>query len=209
MTTKVFVPRDAASLSIGAEAVAVAIATEATRRSVPIQLVRNGTRGLQWLEPLVEVATPAGRRAYGPVTAREVASLFDADFITGGSHPLSLGLTEEIALLKNQQRLTFARVGIVDPTSIEDYLAHDGYAGLRRALTMDPAAIVQAVTDSGLRGRGGAAFPTGIKWKTVLDQPPQQVRRKLAHVIGHRRAQRQDRKSANARIGHAFFELFA
>lgn len=174
MTTKVFVPRDAASLSIGAEAVAVAVATEATRRSVPIQLVRNGTRGLQWLEPLVEVATPAGRQAYGPVTAREVASLFDADFITGGSHPLSLGLTEEIPLLKNQQRLTFARVGIVDPTSIEDYLAHDGYAGLRRALTMDPAAIVQAVTDSGLRGRGGAAFPTGIKWKTVLDQPPQQ-----------------------------------
>jgi formate dehydrogenase iron-sulfur subunit len=174
MTTQVFVPRDAASLSIGAEAVAIAIAAEATRRGVPIQLVRNGTRGLQWLEPLVEVATPAGRHAYGPVMARDVASLFDANFVAGGSHPLSLGLTEDIPLLKNQQRLTFARVGVVDPTSIEDYLAHDGYAGLRRALTMAPAAIVQAVTDSGLRGRGGAAFPTGIKWKTVLDQPPQQ-----------------------------------
>jgi formate dehydrogenase iron-sulfur subunit len=174
MTTKVFVPRDAASLSIGAEAVAIAIAREATRRKEPIQLVRNGTRGLQWLEPLVEVETPAGRQAYGPVTTRDVASLFDAGFVTGGSHPLSLGPTEEIPLLKNQQRLTFARVGIVDPTSIEDYVAHDGYAGLRRALAMEPTAIVQAVTDSGLRGRGGAAFPTGIKWKTVLDQPPQQ-----------------------------------
>jgi formate dehydrogenase iron-sulfur subunit len=174
MRTTVYVPRDAASLSIGAEAVAQAIAAEAERRSAPIQLVRNGTRGLQWLEPLVEVVTSAGRHAYGPVRANDVASLFDAGFLTGGSHPLHLGLTEEISFLKRQQRLTFARVGVVDPISVEDYIAHGGYTALRRALAMAPAEIVQAVTDSGLRGRGGAAFPTGIKWKTVLDQPPQQ-----------------------------------
>jgi formate dehydrogenase iron-sulfur subunit len=174
MRTTVYVPRDAAALSIGAEAVATAIAAEATRRSVPVQLVRNGTWGLQWLEPLVEVGTPAGRQAYGPVRVRDVASLFDAGFLSGGAHSLHLGLTQEIPFLKRQQRLTFARVGLIDPVNIEDYIANEGYAGLRRALAMSPAEIVQAVTDSGLRGRGGAAFPTGIKWKTVLDQPSQQ-----------------------------------
>src|SRR6267143_4187276 len=101
----------------------------------------------------------------------DVAGLFDADFLNGGSHALSLGATEEIPWLKGQQRLTFERVGIIDPTSVADYVTHGGYQGLTRALSMEPAAIVQAITTSGLRGRGGAAFPTGIKWKTVLDQP--------------------------------------
>jgi formate dehydrogenase iron-sulfur subunit len=174
MTTKIYVPRDAAALSLGAEAVAKAIAAEAARRSVPVTIVRNGSRGLTWLEPLVEVETPAGRVAYGPVDAGDVPSLFDANFLAGGQHALSQGLTEEIPLFKNQQRLTFARVGVIDPVSVEDFIAHGGYEGLRRALAMSPAEIVQAVTDSGLRGRGGAAFPTGIKWKTVLDQPAQQ-----------------------------------
>ncbi len=174
MRTTVYVPRDAAALSIGAERVAKAIATEAERRNAPIHLVRNGTRGLQWLEPLVEVVTSSCRHAYGPVQAEDVASLFDAGFLTGAAHALHLGLTQEIPFLKSQQRLTFARVGIIDPVDLEDYIAHEGYAGLKRAIEMSPAEIVQAVTDSGLRGRGGAAFPTGIKWKTVLDQPPTQ-----------------------------------
>src|SRR5690606_20279678 len=108
---------------------------------------------------------------YGPVGTQDVASLFEAQFLQGGVHPLCRGLTEEIPQLKNQQRLTFARVGVIDPVDLEDYIAHGGYAGLRRALEMTPAQIVQEVTDSGLRGRGGAAFPTGLKWKTVLDQP--------------------------------------
>src|SRR5690606_36547845 len=150
--------------------VARAIAAEAESRGTPIRLVRNGSRGLQWLEPLVEVATPNGRLAYGPVSTRDVVSLFDAQFLQGGAHPLCRGLTEEIPQLKNQQRLTFARVGVIDPVDLEDYIAHGGYAGLRRALEMTPAQLVQEVTDSGLRGRGGAAFPTGLKWKTVLDQ---------------------------------------
>jgi len=170
MSATIYVPRDAAALSLGAEATARAIGTEAHRRSCPLRIVRNGSRGMHWLEPLVEVSMPRGRHAYGPVTAADVPGLFDAGFLEGGTHALGHGLTEDIPYLKSQQRLTFARVGIIDPVDIEDYRAHGGYAGLRAALDMAPAAIVQAVTDAGLRGRGGAAFPTGIKWQTVLDQ---------------------------------------
>jgi len=168
MNYKVYIPRDSSALSMGAEKVAIAIALEAKKRGLEIDIVRNGSRGLYWLETMVEVVTDKGRMAYGPVRAKNVAGLFDADFLNGKSHALSLGLTEEIDWLKKQQRLTFARVGITDPVSLDDYLAHDGYKGLKNALNMSGTDIVQAVTDSGLRGRGGAAFPTGIKWKTVL-----------------------------------------
>jgi formate dehydrogenase iron-sulfur subunit len=174
MSIDVYVPRDASALSLGAEEVARAIDREARTRRADVRLIRNGSRGLYWLEPMVEVVTAAGRMAYGPVKPADVAGLFAADFLRGAKHALSQGLTEEIPYLKSQQRLTSARVGVIDPTSIADYVAHGGYAGLRRALSMTQAEIVQAVLDSGLRGRGGAAFPTGIKWKTVLDQPPTQ-----------------------------------
>jgi formate dehydrogenase iron-sulfur subunit len=168
---QVFVPRDSAALSMGADETAQAIAEEAARRGLAVELIRNGSRGLLWLEPLVEVGTPEGRLAYGPVAAGAVAGLFDAGFLQGGKHPLSLGVTEEIPYLKNQTRLTFARVGITDPVNLEDYVKHDGYRGLKAALALEPAAIVAAVTSSGLRGRGGAAFPAGIKWNTVLNAP--------------------------------------
>jgi formate dehydrogenase iron-sulfur subunit len=165
----IFVPGDAAALSVGADAVAKAVAAEAAKRNIAIRLVRNGTRGLLWLEPLVEVETKNGRVAYGPVTVGDVASLFDAKFTEGGQHKLSLGVTEEIDWLKRQQRVTFVRCGVVDPLSLEDYKAHGGFMGLAKALTMTQAEIVAAVTRSGLRGRGGAGFPTGIKWKTASE----------------------------------------
>ncbi|HEY8353702.1 MAG TPA: NADH-quinone oxidoreductase subunit NuoF [Methylophilaceae bacterium] len=168
MSVKVYIPRDSAALSMGANEVAQQIASEAARRGVTIEIVRNGSRGMHWLEPLVEVATDQGRIAYGPVEVDDVASLFASDFLNGGAHPLRQGVTDELPWLKNQERLTFARVGITDPVNLDDYIAHDGYRGLRRAITMTPAEIVQEVTESGLRGRGGAAFPTGIKWNTVL-----------------------------------------
>ena len=171
---KVYVPRDSSALGLGAENVAEAIQSEAGLRHADIRLVRNGSRGLYWLEPMVEVETPTGRVAYGPVTAGDVASLFDAGFLEGKSHRLSLGLTAAIPYLKHQERLTFARVGITDPVSLDDYVAHEGYRGLRHALTLAPSAIVDEVTESGLRGRGGAAFPTGIKWRTVLNTPAEQ-----------------------------------
>ena len=169
MSARIYIPCDSAALAVGADAVAAAVAREAARRGLEVEIVRNGTRGLLWLEPLVEVETANGRTGFGPVEAGDVASLFDAGF--ADSHPLALGLVEDIPYLARQQRLTFARVGITDPLSLDDYEAHGGYRGLRNALLMAPNEIVAAVTASGLRGRGGAAFPTGIKWNTVLKAP--------------------------------------
>jgi len=165
---KIFVPCDMAALSVGAEAVARAISEQVAARRADVTIVRNGSRGMFWLEPLVEVETAKGRVAYGPVTAEAVPGLFEAGFLEGKTHALCLGPTEEIPYLKKQERLTFARCGIVDPLSLSDYVSRDGYKGLQRALTMTPEALVEEVTNSGLRGRGGAGFPTGIKWKTVL-----------------------------------------
>ena len=169
--TTVYVPGDAGAQSLGADEVAQAIATQARSLNSPVTLVRNGSRGAYALEPLVEVVTAAGRVAYGPVTVADVPGLFAAGFLAGGAHALGHGLTEEIPWFKGQQRLTFARVGIVEPASVGDYVKNGGYAGLARALGMESSAVVAAILASGLRGRGGAAFPTGIKWKTVHDQP--------------------------------------
>ena len=163
----VYVPRDSAALAAGADETAAAIAAQAAQRGLSLTFVRNGSRGLFWLEPLVEVATPQGRVAYGPVHAEDVPALFDAGWLQGGAHALGHGLTEAIPYLARQERLTFARMGLTDPLSLADYQAHEGWAGLQAALRMDGAAIVQQVLDSGLRGRGGAAFPAGIKWRTV------------------------------------------
>ena len=127
-----------------------------------------------WLEPLVEVDVGGGRHRVWPVGTADVAGLFDANFLAGGEHALALGPTEKIHYLAKQTRLTFARVGVIDPLSLDDYRAHGGWRGLANALKMSGEQIVAAVTDSGLRGRGGAAFPTGIKWKTVLGAPAEQ-----------------------------------
>jgi formate dehydrogenase iron-sulfur subunit len=170
MSIDVYVPRDASALAVGADATARAIATEAKNRGIDVRIVRNGSRGMFWLEPLVEVVTPTGRIAYGPVRAGDVAGLFDAGFLNDGAHSLRLGAIERNAYFQKQERLTFARVGVTDPFSAQDYVAHGGLRGLRRVLGMTPADVVREVTESGLRGRGGAAFPAGIKWQTVRDQ---------------------------------------
>jgi formate dehydrogenase iron-sulfur subunit len=174
MSVCVFIPCDSAAIALGADRIAHAVTAEAAKRNIDLKLIRNGSRGLFYLEPMVEVLTDQGRTAYGPIQVSDVPGLFDAGFLTGATHAKSLGLTEEIPYLKKQQRLTFARAGKTDPVSLEDYLAHDGYRGLKNALGMSGADIVKHVTDSGLRGRGGAAFPTGIKWNTVLNTPSEQ-----------------------------------
>jgi formate dehydrogenase iron-sulfur subunit len=166
MTLRVYIPIDAAALAVGAGEVANALLAAAARQNVALDVVRTGSRGLCWLEPLVEAETPAGRVAYGPVAAHDAESLLAA-LRADGAHKLRLGLTEDIPWLKRQTRLTFARCGIVDPRSLDDYRAHGGGKGLERALSLGAGAIVEEVVESGLRGRGGAGFPTGIKWRTV------------------------------------------
>jgi formate dehydrogenase iron-sulfur subunit len=168
---KVFVSRDAAALSVGADGVAKAITDQARAAGIELKLIRTGTRGMLWLEPLVEVETPAGRVAYGPVKPGDVESLFAAGFLDGGAHPLGHGLTEQMPWMVRQQRLSFARVGVIDPLSLDDYRAHGGFAGLERARALSSEELLQQIVDSGLRGRGGAGFPAGIKWRTVAQAP--------------------------------------
>lgn len=186
---RVFVPSDSAARALGADEVAVAIAAEAARRGLNLAVVRNSSRGLHWLEPLVEVEqVPAVgsepvRLGFGPVDASDVAALFDAGFHHGGSHALAIGEVEAHPWLKRQERLIFSRLGRTDPLSLVDYGEQGGWAGLRRALTLAPAAVVDEVLKSGLRGRGGAAFPTGIKWKTVHDAPDRPGRFGVAKYI--------------------------
>ena len=168
MSITVYVPQDAVALGLGANRVARAIFAGAERRGLDVRIVRTGTRGLLWLEPMVEVATSEGRIAYGPVTPGDVEGLLDAGFVEGVRAPRRLGKPEEIPFLAKQHRLTFHRCGVVDPVSVEDYRAHGGYRGLEAALTCEAEGIVAQVRDSGLRGRGGAGFPAGIKWNTVM-----------------------------------------
>ncbi len=163
--THVYIPGDSGALAVGADEVAAAFTAAVADRS-GIDIVRNGSRGLYWLEPLVEVETPAGRFAYGPVTPQDVASVLAAA-LAGEPHPLALGLVGDIPWLKRQTRLTFSRCGVSDPLSMAGYRRHGGLAGLERALALGPEAIIEQVVQSGLRGRGGAGFPTGIKWRTV------------------------------------------
>ncbi len=163
--SRVFIAKDSAALAVGADA----LARELARLAPAAEIVRTGSRGAYWLEPIVEVETDAGRIAYGPVRAADAAGLIEAGLLEGGAHPLRLGPTEEIPWFKNQTRITFSRCGVVDPLSAADYRARGGFAGLERAREIGPAGVLAAITASGLRGRGGAAFPTGLKWRTVAE----------------------------------------
>ncbi|MDD4866316.1 MAG: NADH-ubiquinone oxidoreductase-F iron-sulfur binding region domain-containing protein [Mycobacterium sp.] len=167
--TTVYLPRDSAATSVGANEVAVALEREAALIGQDIGLVRTGTRGMLWLEPLVEVDTERGRVGYGPVRPEDVGDLVAAGMLAGAPHDLCVGIVDDLPWMRDQQRLCLARVGIIDPLSPDAYTSHGGLAGLRRAFELGPAGVMAEVTDSGLRGRGGAGFPAGIKWKTVAE----------------------------------------
>lgn len=169
MAIRIYIPRETSASSLGADELVDAIKTEALYRKIDVELVRNGSRGASFMEPLVEVVTESGRLGYGPVQLEDVPELFDADFHQGGKHKLSLGNVEELPWFRNQERLTFARCGIIAATSVAEYKELGGFVGLQNALAKDSKGIIQEVLDSGLRGRGGAAFPTGIKWRTVAE----------------------------------------
>ena len=169
MSVRVFIPADAAAKSVGADAVAAAVRDEAKRLGLAVEIVRTGSRGLLWLEPMVEIEAARGRMAYGGVGVSDVANLFAAGFLDGAEHPLSLGPVGDILYLRAQTRLTFARVGVNDPLSFEAYVASGGMAGLARAQAIGADAILDEMAASGLRGRGGAGFPAAIKWRTVRD----------------------------------------
>ncbi|NIV17203.1 MAG: formate dehydrogenase [Woeseiaceae bacterium] len=167
--TRIYVPRETAAVSVGADEVAVAIARQAKEAGSAIELVRNGSWGASWLEPLVEVVVGDKRIAYGNVAAEDVPELFSAGLLEGGEHEKRLGPIDEIPYLINQERWTFWRCGLVEPLSLEDYLAHQGFKALQKAFEVGSQAVIDSVKESGLRGRGGAGFPTGIKWQTVAD----------------------------------------
>ncbi len=173
MALKLSIAKDAAALSVGAERVAAAFIREAAARGLELEIRRTGSHGMFWLEPLVEIDTPQGRIGFGPVRPEDVDSLFASGALEGGDHPLKLGKVEDMMWMVRQQRLTFARIGVIDPLSLDEYAASDGLKGLRKALEKSPAEVVAEIKASGLRGRGGAGFPTGIKWQTVHDAQSQ------------------------------------
>lgn len=169
MSTRVFIPADMLAIALGADDIAAAMAVEAQQCGANIEIIRNGSRGLCWAEPLVEVHTKkAGRMAYGNIALDDVPALFDADFLNGGRHEKSLGPTEDIAFLANQTRFIFKNCGLYAPCDVDAYSSHGGFTGLRAALDKQPAEIIDEVQTAGLRGRGGAGFPAAIKWRTVL-----------------------------------------
>lgn len=171
MTVTIFIARETSAISVGADAVAQQLPNLMRQAGVDVEVRRTGSRGMSWLEPMIEVETARGRVAYGPVTPDELPDLVAAGFWLGEPHPLGHGPTEKLPYFACQRRFTFRRCGLVMAGSIEDYRAHDGFAGLERALDVEPQEVIDVVKASGLRGRGGAGFPTGLKWQAVADAP--------------------------------------
>ena len=168
-----FVPRDSAARSVGADDVAQALIDHGH------SVVRTGSRGMLWLEPLVERVDDSGVRVGW-------SNVRPSDVTAQGVSDNFLGPVEDLDFLARQDRWVFQRVGVIDPVDAEDYLAHGGLAGLRAALGQDPEQVVETVIESGLRGRGGAGFPAGIKWRTVAQTPAQPHKGDPSYAPAHK-----------------------
>ena len=167
---KLFVPQDTTAVAVGAEQVAVAFQAAIDTTDSSYSVVRNGSRGAFWLEPMVEVECGDQRATFGPVTANDASSILACcELGHPDRHALYLGSVDDLEWLKGQTRMMFSRCGVGDPVDIDGYRAMGGFSGLSSALDLSAQGIVDEIKTSGLRGRGGAAFPTGIKWQTVLD----------------------------------------
>ncbi|WP_408589729.1 NADH-ubiquinone oxidoreductase-F iron-sulfur binding region domain-containing protein [Novosphingobium sp.] len=142
---------DALALACGADEVAAAFA------AAGCTVERVSSWGMHWLEPLADI----DGQGFGPLEPGDVAAVLD------GSSAKGIGAIAEHPFIARQQRFTFARAGKTRPLSLADYTATGGWAGLARARELGPEATIAEVTQSGLRGRGGAGFPAGIKWSTV------------------------------------------
>ncbi|SMC54554.1 NADH-ubiquinone oxidoreductase-F iron-sulfur binding region domain-containing protein [Novosphingobium sp. B1] len=149
--TIVRISDDALALACGADEVAAAFV------AAGCTVERVSSRGMHWLEPMAEI----GGQGFGPLVPADVAA------VLGRTSTKAVGRIEEHPFIARQQRFTFARAGKTRPLSLEDYAAHGGWQGLARAREVGPGATIAQVTESGLRGRGGAGFPAGIKWTTV------------------------------------------
>jgi formate dehydrogenase iron-sulfur subunit len=158
MSMTVYIPLDTSAVACGADGVADAVKAH----DASIVIIRTGSRGMAWLEPLIEIETANGRMGYGPVSAADVPAILADTSFEG-----SMGVVDDLPWIKAQRREMFARCGIINPTDMADYEANGGMAGIKKAAKLSQANIVDTVMTSGLRGRGGAAFPAGIKWKTV------------------------------------------
>lgn len=169
MSTRIHVPNDTGARSLGADAVADGIARQALARRIPVTVVRTGSRGACWMEPLVEIESASGRLGFANIRPEEVPSLFASGALPGPLHPSCIGVVDQHPWFASQHRLTFARAGRIDPLSLTEYADLGGLKGLERALSLAPESIIDEVIASGLRGRGGAAFPAGIKWRTVRE----------------------------------------
>ncbi|WP_028639926.1 NADH-ubiquinone oxidoreductase-F iron-sulfur binding region domain-containing protein [Novosphingobium acidiphilum] len=155
MTVKVRISDDALAIACGADHVAAAFA------AAGCTVERVSSWGMQWLEPLADI----DGQGFGPLTVADVPA------VLAGNSPLAIGAIEHHPFIARQQRFTFARAGKTRPLSLDDYAANGGWAGLARARELGAEATIAEVTQSGLRGRGGAGFPAGIKWTTVARAP--------------------------------------
>jgi formate dehydrogenase iron-sulfur subunit len=177
MTTqrKWYLSGDSSAIALGADR----LAKQLLAADTSLNLIRNSSRALFWLEPLLEVELPTQsglrRIGFGPLNKATLTALLAEGLLDIHAdhallkHPLCLGHLNEHTFLKTQQRVVFKRLGLHAPLDIAAYTSSQGFVGLARVLTLQPTQVIEQLKASGLRGRGGAAFPAAIKWQTVAN----------------------------------------